>query len=125
MRIFQTIAVALMLVNGAWMAFDGCRALVVGDYVTPTSGAYAGQLGPWASLLSAIGLEPRATPVKVAFVVLGAVTIVACVSFFLGAAWARPALMALAVLVLWYLPFGTGIGALALVALLLGRGSGG
>ena len=34
-------------------------ALIAGDYVTPSKGQYAGQLGPWARLVSAVGLEPR------------------------------------------------------------------
>jgi hypothetical protein len=42
-------------------AYDGSRALIVGDYVTPKSGAYAGQLGPWAKLVAAVGIEPRST----------------------------------------------------------------
>ena len=106
-----------MLLNGAWMAFDGSRALVTGDYVTPKSGVYAGQLGPWASLLRAVGLDPRSSPVKAVFVLYGLAVILASVAFFLGVGWTRTALMALAVLGLWYLPFGTLIGLLALVAL--------
>jgi hypothetical protein len=37
---------ALVLLNGGWMAFDGGRALMLGDYVTPRTGQFAGQLGP-------------------------------------------------------------------------------
>lgn len=117
MRWFSSVAIALMLLNGAWMAFDGSRALVTGDYVTPKSGVYAGQLGPWASLLRAVGLDPRSSPVKAVFVLYGLAVILASVAFFLGVGWTRTALMALAVLGLWYLPFGTLIGLLALVAL--------
>jgi hypothetical protein len=40
------IVAALAALNGGWMTFDGARALIVGDYVTPSSGEYAGQLGP-------------------------------------------------------------------------------
>ena len=29
------VVAALVLLNGGWMAFDGGRALVIGDYVTP------------------------------------------------------------------------------------------
>ena len=32
------LVMALVLLNGGWMAFDGGRALVVGDYVTPKTG---------------------------------------------------------------------------------------
>lgn len=97
------------------MAFDGSRAIIVGDYVTPSSGAYAGQLGPWASFLSKVGLDPRSTGVKVGMVILGLGSIVAGTAFFLSAGWSRTAVAALAVLVLWYAPFGTVIGAFALI----------
>lgn len=39
-----TVAI-LGVILGSWLLFDGTRALVVGDYVTPRSGKYAGQLG--------------------------------------------------------------------------------
>jgi hypothetical protein len=63
--------VALGLVEGAWMTFDGTRALKVGDYVTPSSGAHAGQLGPWNYVVRAVGIPPRSTAMKVIFVVYG------------------------------------------------------
>jgi hypothetical protein len=46
------IVAALAALNGGWMTFDGARAFFVGDYVTPSSGEYAGQLGPWADVVS-------------------------------------------------------------------------
>jgi hypothetical protein len=55
------IVTALAVLAGGWMAFDGARALIVGDYVTPQEGEYAGELGPWAALLESVGLEPRST----------------------------------------------------------------
>ena len=33
-------------VEAGWMVFDGTRALVVGDYVTPSSEEHAGEPGP-------------------------------------------------------------------------------
>ncbi len=51
----------LAALEAGWMMFDGMRALIVGDYVTPKKGPYAGQLGPWSKLVSAIGLAPRST----------------------------------------------------------------
>jgi hypothetical protein len=65
------IVAALVILNGGWMAFDGARALVVGDYVTPKTGQYAGQLGPWAKLIQAIGIEPRSTLMKSIFFIYG------------------------------------------------------
>ena len=43
MKALAWIIVALGLMQGGWLAFDGSRALIVGDYVTPSSGQYAGQ----------------------------------------------------------------------------------
>ena len=121
MKALLTFAVFLALINGGWMLFDGSRALVVGDYVTPGSGPHAGRLGPWAALLEKAGIDPRSSGTKIAFVVLGVATLIAVAGHFLGAAWARPALLIVAVLGLWYLPFGTLSNALLLVALGLQR----
>jgi hypothetical protein len=62
----------LALAPGSWMGFDGIRALTVGDYVTPRTGPYAGQLGPWRLVVGAVGLDPRGTPMKLGFVAFGA-----------------------------------------------------
>ena len=63
---------ALRRCRAAYMAFDGVRALVVGSYITPRSGEHAGQLGPWARVVRAVGIPPESTGMKAAFVVLGA-----------------------------------------------------
>ena len=64
MHWLKWILLALALLQGGWLVFDGTRALVVGDYVTPRSGVWAGQLGPWSRVLFAVGLEPRGRVVK-------------------------------------------------------------
>ena len=61
----------LVIIEAGWLAFDGTRALIVGDFITPKSGPYAGQLGPWHHLAQLAGLDPRGTPVKVIFTVYG------------------------------------------------------
>ncbi len=103
------------------MLFDGSRALIVGDYVTPKAGEYAGQLGPWSNLVKAVGIEPRSTLMKSIFVGYGlsALTVMAC--FMLGIAWARTALMIVCILGLWFLPIGTITNLIALILLLIGR----
>jgi hypothetical protein len=111
-------ALTLAMFNGAWMVYDGARALTLGDYVTPSSGAAAGQLGPWAGALATVGLDPRATMIKAAFVVYGLVLIATAVVFLVGRGRARKTLAAVAAAGLWYLPFGTIIN-LALMAALL------
>ena len=126
MKSLAWIVVVLGLLQGGWLAFDGSRALVVGDYVTPGSGPYAGQLGPWAQLVSAIGIEPRSTFMKAVHVGLGALWIVTTICFMLRMPWAWSGMVACAVLSLWYLPFGTLFGVIQIILLLLpavrGRG---
>lgn len=113
------VVIGLGLLLGSWMAFDGMRALVVGDYVTPSSGEYAGQLGPWAQGLRKVGLEPRSTPIKGTFVAFGLAWWVATLLFALGRPLGLWALGALAVASLWYAPVGTAIAVVELVLLVM------
>ena len=111
----------LVLFTAGWMLFDGTRALLVGDYVTPTTGEYAGQLGPWANLVEAVGLEPRSALMKSIFVLYGALALTMLVCYLLGYPWAPGALIVVCFLGLWYLPFGTITSLVVLFLLLSGR----
>ncbi len=113
------IVLVLALIEGGWLAFDGGRALVVGDYVTPSSGQHAGQLGQWAKVVAAVGIEPRSTLMKSIHVVLGAVWLGVMVCFALGVPWAWTGMLVCAVLGLWYLPFGTLLSIVQIVLLSL------
>lgn len=113
------VAVALVLLNGGWMAFDGGRALVVGDYVSPKSGPHAGMLGPWSKLVEAVGIGARSTPMKVIFLAYGTLFVCVTGAFVLGLSSAWVALLVIAVLGLWYLPFGTLINLIVIILLLL------
>lgn len=64
----EWVVPALVVIIGGWMLFDGVHALVTGDFVTPKEGAHVGRLGPWATLVSGVGLAPRSLPVKLVFV---------------------------------------------------------
>lgn len=114
------IVVILAVLNGGWMAFDGGRALVTGNYVTPSSGEYAGQLGPWADVVEGVGLDPHAMAVKATFVVYGMVLMLLAGAFAARVAGARGGLLVAAVLGLWYLPFGTLLNGLMIVLLGIG-----
>jgi hypothetical protein len=116
------IVIVLVIFNAGWMLFDGTRALIAGDYVTPSTGDRAGRLGPWARVVSAVGLNPRSTPVKLVFVVYGAAALILAACFALRLAWAWWGLLAAAALGLWYLPVGTAINVAVLVLLLLHPG---
>jgi len=113
------VVLVLALLEGGWLAFDGAHALVTGDYVTPDSGPYAGQLGPWARVVSAAGIEPRSTLAKSIHLGLGAAWLVVMVAFALRVPGAWWGMLACAVLALWYLPFGTLLSVLQIVLLML------
>ena len=104
---------------GGWLAFDGARAFISGDYVTPASGEYAGQLGPWSRLVKAVGLEPRSPVVKGTHIVLGLMWLAAAACFAARFPWARWVLTGCAVASLWYLPFGALIAIIELALLFL------
>jgi hypothetical protein len=113
------IVLSLAFVEGGWMAFDGGRALVVGDYVTPKTGQYAGQLGPWSRVVSAVGIQPRSTLMKLIFLIFGSIWIAMMVCFALGAGWAWWGMLICAIAGIWYLPFGTLLSLIQIVLLLL------
>jgi hypothetical protein len=113
--------VLLVTLTAGWMLFDGTRALLVGDYVTPKTGEYAGRLGPWSNLVKAIGIDPRSTLMKTIFVTYGFFALVVTVCFALGLSWARSAIILVCILGLWFLPIGTVTNLIALVFLWLER----
>lgn len=110
-------AVAIAALLGGWMLFDGVRALVVGDYVTPKQGEYAGRLGPWAGMVERAGLQPRSRGMKLTFVVLGVWWLGAAGAHGFGQRMGAKALAAASVASLWYVPFGTVLGLAELVIL--------
>ena len=103
----KTLLVATVLLVAGYMLFDGLRALTVGDYVRPSSGTHAGQLGPWATIVRAVGIDPNSTAMKAWFVLYGATWLVLLGFFVAGAPWSRTALLIAAIGSLWYAPAGT------------------
>lgn len=113
--------VAVLLASvGSWMTVDGTRAIIVGDYITPSSGEYAGKLGPWSHIVERIGIPARSTAMKATFIAIGLVHVTAAVLLIVDAGWV-PGWLALvaSVMGLWYLPFGTVADGIALVIVLL------
>lgn len=115
------IIVVLTILNAGWMTFDGIRALTVGDYVTPQSGEYARQLGPWSKLVQLVGIEPRSTLMKFAFVIYGVTAVILAICLALNLSWAWWGMLIVAILGLWYLPFGTIANIIVLILLLLAQ----
>jgi len=118
MHTLKWIVLVLALFQGGWLVFDGGRALIVGDYVTPTSGPRAGQLGPWSRIVSALGFEPRSTFVKCLHIVLGITWLVALIVFIMRPALGWWIIFGCAAASLWYLPVGT-VMSVVIIALLL------
>jgi len=118
MQLMKWAVLALALFQGAWLTFDGTRALTVGDYVTPSSGPRAGQLGPWARVVSAIGFEPRSTFIKSVHVFLGIVWLIGIVVLLLRPDIGWWFVLCCGVGTLWYLPLGTVLSIVVLVLLL-------
>jgi hypothetical protein len=113
-RVVLTILVAAV---AGWMVFDASHAFVTGDYVTPRTGEYAGRLGPWASLLERVGIDPRSTPVKVGFLVYGLVYLALLAAFLFDRRYAWHGLVACALVGLLYLIAGTILNVVVLVIL--------
>lgn len=107
------------LIVSLWFVFDCCFALVTGDYVTPTSGPYKGQLGPWSKLIWGIGIDPRSSLMMWIFVIWGLVWSTVSVSFLLELGWSWWAMLIFAVISSWYLPFGTILCIIQIVLLLM------
>jgi hypothetical protein len=120
-NIFNWIVIILALLDGGFMAFDGTRALLAGDYIRPQSGEYAGQLGPWAKLVRKIGIDPESTRMKLIFAVYGFAWIAVIVCFALKKPWAWNAMLICAAASLWYLWIGTMSSILQIVLLLVLR----
>lgn len=113
------VAVALGFILGAWLTFDGTRAFVVGDYVTPASGANAGKLGPWSKVVAAAGLDPRSPAIRGLHVGLGVLWLVAVGCFIARVGGSHGLIGLCAVASLWYLPMGTLIGIVELALVVL------
>mgnify|MGYP001612264996 CR=1 FL=1 len=97
---------------GWWMAYDGVHQRVTGDYVRLN-----GQLGPWASLVSAVGIDPLS--LGWIFVILGLGFIAASFGLYLRRRWGYNVGLAASLISLFYLGFGTPMAVVCLIVLLL------
>jgi hypothetical protein len=113
------VVALIALVMGGWLSFDGSRAFVAGDYVTPKTGPGAGQLGPWSKIVSAVGIDPRSSVAKGLHVALGILWLIALAALFIRPQFGWYALAATSVLSLWYLPLGTVLSVIELCLLFL------
>lgn len=101
------------------MTFDGTRALIIGDYIRPETGAYAGQLGPWSLVVESVGIEPESNLMKGVFVFLGSCGLMIALGLVKDLEWAWKGMFVMSIATLWYLVPGTILSILQLVLLLL------
>jgi hypothetical protein len=119
MHWLRRVVIILAFLQASWMTSDGLRAFIVGDYVIPKSGEYAGQLGPWAKLVSVVGVRPRSTLMKSTFVVYGVVWLAIILCYILNLPRAQWAMLLAAAGSLWYLWTGTVSSTIQIALLLL------
>ena len=105
--------------NAGYMVFDGVHAFATGDYMTPKTGTRTGQLGPWSTVVRAVGLNPRSSFVKGFLVMQGMATLALLGCYFLRWSWAAAALKGAAIAGLWYLPIGTILNTITLILLFI------
>lgn len=119
MGFLKWIVIILAIINFGFMAADGSRALIKGDYFRPAEGPYAGQLGPWATVVKHAGIDPETTTMKIIFLCWGICGIVVTTAYATGTSWGFLALLLFDIGTLWYLVAGTISSALQVVLLLL------
>ncbi len=94
------VAAALAIISGGYLVIDAIHRFVVGDFLR-----IGGQLGPWAVLVDAVGIDPLAMgPV---FLVIGVAQVAAATLLLLRCPRGNLLMLAFAVGTLWYLIFGT------------------
>lgn len=117
----RIIILLLSTLNAGYMAFDGARALLLGDYLRPQSGEYAGQLGPWADVVTAIGINPMGMFMKGLFLMLGLFGLLSVFFFIQNSRRGWKWLMAFSTLTLWNLMFGTMSSTIVILLLIIYR----
>lgn len=121
MKAIRWIIIILAVLNFGYMTVDGSRALIVGDYFRPETGEYAGQLGPWAGIVSAIGINPESALMKSIFIAWGALGLIFTVSFAMRVRRADNALLFFSLASFWYMFAGTFSSSLQVILMLIIR----
>jgi len=121
MKTLRWIVIILAVLNFGFMTVDGSRALIVGDYFRPETGEYAGQLGPWTTIVSVIGINPESALMKSIFIAWGTLGLILTVSFAMRVRRADNALLFFNLASFWYLVAGTLSSSLQVILLLILR----
>jgi hypothetical protein len=106
----STFAISILSITlGAWLIFDGTRKLVTGYY----TGEQTIGLGPWATLVSVIGIRP--SDMAFPFLFLGVLWIVNGVIVLLGSSTRYERAIAISLVTLFYALPGTLVGLVTIV----------
>jgi hypothetical protein len=117
--VVKWIIVFLAILNAGYMAFDGTKALVTGDYIRPKEGEYAGQLGPWTKLVEKLGIDPMSPLMKSIFVIYGLAGLIITIGFATGAGWGWKAMLIYNICSMWNLFIGTASSVLQIILLIV------
>jgi hypothetical protein len=104
----STISI-LSLILGAWLVFDGIRRLLTGYY----TGEQTIGLGPWATIVTAIGVQPA--DMALPFLFLGVIWIVNGIIVSLDANTRYERAIAISIVTLFYALPGTLVGAVTIL----------
>ncbi len=115
LSILRWTVILLAFFNAGYMAVDGTRALITGDYIRPKTGEYAGQLGPWTKVADLVGIDPMSAVMKSVFVVWGIAGIILAVCFAMNRPWAWIAMLIYNICTCWYLFMGTASSVLQII----------
>ena len=119
MTMLKWIIIVSATINFGFMAFDGTRALTIGDYVRPKTGQYAGQLGPWSNAAKFVGIDPESTIMKALFVLWGVIGLIVTICFAFDLHWAWTGLLLVSISALWYIVPGTALNVLQIILLII------
>jgi hypothetical protein len=109
--LLKIVIIAVSSFIGGWMIFDGIHVLQTGKYFGPE------KPGPWSEIAVRVGIDPlKMGPV---FILIGAMW----AAFIAGLVFHQPWAFAMGIIAciatLWYLPIGTVLSILLLIALIL------
>ncbi len=117
--VLKWIIIILSFMMYSYMVVDGSRALMIGDYFRPSTGEYAGQLGPWAEVVKSVHIDPESDFMKWTFLLWGAIGLFIMVSLAMNVKDSAKALLVLTIMSLWYMMMGTMTGVLIIVLLII------
>lgn|GEM_PF-600004 len=120
-RILQIIVIGLVGLNAGYMVYDAFGALINGDYIRPTDGEYAGQLGPWTMFAGLANIDPMSTLMKSVFLILGSIGLLGLLLYIVKPRLGSTVLLLFCFLTLWNLIFGSITSFITIIILLAWR----